>query len=142
MGHSNASSARFCFLAWSSIHLNLTSIDFRAFLIIIITMSEEKTSGLLARVKQEMEDTYQFHEQGSPGRLLNHADLLFAVTVGKVNRYIVVPLVGVQSFRDGIADHMKEVVITGGAEATLFILFSAYFARIKKRQLLELISQE
>lgn len=78
---------------------------------IIVTMPEGKTSRLIERGKVEMEDIYEFHERENPGRLFNHIDFLLAVTAGKINRYLFMPLVGLQTFRDGIGDHLKETVM-------------------------------
>ncbi len=88
-----------------------------------------------------MDEIYDFHEAKHPGNFYrNHLDFIVSSIAGRVNRYVLIPYMGVQSFHDGIS-HQKGTILTiGSLEALCFVLFVTYFGPTKKSDLLGLIS--
>ena len=88
-----------------------------------------------------MEEIYDFHESREPGNFYrNHLDLLLATIGGRVNRYILMPYVGVQAYHEGLSQHKGTMITIGSLEALCLILFVTYFGPVKKSELMRLVS--
>lgn len=115
------------------------------FLLRLLWPMSEKTppTWILERGKELMHCIYEFHEAKSPGNFYrNHLDLIVSTVCGRVNRYILVPYAGVQTYKHGISDNVSTMVTMGTMEVMCFVLFVTYFSPMKKTDILRLFSRE
>ena len=86
---------------------------------------------------------YEFHEAKSTGNFYrNHSDLIASTIGGRINRYVLVPYLGVQSYQHGLSENVGTMVTMGAIEAICLTLFVTYFAPMKKTDILRLFSRE
>lgn len=86
-----------------------------------------------------MDEIYDFHETKHPGNFYrNHLDFIVSSIVGRINKYVLLPYTGIQTFHEGIS-HQKGAILTiGSLEALCLVLFVTYFGPTKKSDLLSI----
>lgn len=84
-----------------------------------------------------MDEIYDFHESKHPGDFYrNHLDFIVSMIAGRINKYVLIPYMGVQTFHEGVAHQKSTILTVGSLEALCLALFVTYFSPTKKSDLL------